>query len=230
MGSVFFVFAQLLSLLLEALSCPDQGVQLSTLSCLEPVLIDPPPALIQQLEALVSRLLALVGSPAMVSETRENICHDLFDLSSKHKFVSFQNVRIASLRCIHALSRFPVHEVRLQFIHILDVVDLKFKVWAAPYVNVIYNMHRELHESEPKPLCHRFRSCRLGPECCELWRSLWTTRRGWWGARPFRHEESGKKLTPLSTSGRITFHCFVSVYLLMWGFMQLYWNYIELCF
>lgn len=64
----FFVLVQLLSLLLEALSCPDQGVQLSTLSCLEPVLIDPPPALIQQLEALVSRLLALIGSPAMVSE------------------------------------------------------------------------------------------------------------------------------------------------------------------
>ncbi|CAK6961747.1 MMS19 nucleotide excision repair protein homolog [Scomber scombrus] len=76
----------LLSLLLEALSCPDQGVQLSTLSCLEPVLIDPPPALIQQLEALVSRLLALTSSPAM-------------------------DVRIVSLRCIHALSRFPVHEI-----------------------------------------------------------------------------------------------------------------------
>uniref|UniRef100_A0A8D3BNG0 MMS19 nucleotide excision repair protein n=1 Tax=Scophthalmus maximus TaxID=52904 RepID=A0A8D3BNG0_SCOMX len=56
----------LLSLLLEALSCPDQGVQLSTLSCLEPVLVDPPPALIQQLEALVSRLLALTSSPTMV--------------------------------------------------------------------------------------------------------------------------------------------------------------------
>uniref|UniRef100_A0A7N8WVS0 MMS19 nucleotide excision repair protein n=1 Tax=Mastacembelus armatus TaxID=205130 RepID=A0A7N8WVS0_9TELE len=38
----------LLSLLLEALSCPDQGVQLSTLSCLEPVLIDPPLALIHK--------------------------------------------------------------------------------------------------------------------------------------------------------------------------------------
>uniref|UniRef100_A0A672Z1P1 MMS19 nucleotide excision repair protein n=1 Tax=Sphaeramia orbicularis TaxID=375764 RepID=A0A672Z1P1_9TELE len=76
----------LLSLLLEALSCPDGGVQLSTLSCLEPVLADPPAALIQQLEALVSRLLALTSSPAM-------------------------DVRIASLRCIHALSRFPVHEV-----------------------------------------------------------------------------------------------------------------------
>lgn len=59
---------QLLSLLLEALSCSDQGVQLSTLSCLEPVLIDPPPALIQQLEALVSRLLVLIGSSAMVSD------------------------------------------------------------------------------------------------------------------------------------------------------------------
>ncbi|XP_044035468.1 MMS19 nucleotide excision repair protein homolog isoform X1 [Siniperca chuatsi] len=76
----------LLSLLLEALSCPDQGIQLSTLSCLEPVLIDPPPALIQQLEALVNRLLALTSSPVM-------------------------NVRIASLRCIHAVSLFPVHEV-----------------------------------------------------------------------------------------------------------------------
>ncbi|XP_041671102.1 MMS19 nucleotide excision repair protein homolog isoform X2 [Cheilinus undulatus] len=76
----------LLSLLLEALSCPDQGVQLSTLSCLEPVLVDPPPALIQQLEALVNRLLALNSSPAM-------------------------SVRIASLRCINAVSRFPEHEV-----------------------------------------------------------------------------------------------------------------------
>lgn len=76
----------LLSLLLEALSCPDLSVQLSTLSCLEPVLVDPPPALIQQLEALVSRLLTLTASPSM-------------------------NVKIGSLRCIHALSHFPAHEV-----------------------------------------------------------------------------------------------------------------------
>ncbi|KAM6951361.1 MMS19 nucleotide excision repair protein homolog [Aplochiton taeniatus] len=76
----------LLPLLLEALSCPDQGVQLSTLSCLQPVLLDPPPALVQQLEALVTRLLALTSSPTM-------------------------NLRVATLRCIHALSRFPEHEV-----------------------------------------------------------------------------------------------------------------------
>nr|XP_057918601.1 MMS19 nucleotide excision repair protein homolog isoform X2 [Doryrhamphus excisus] len=76
----------LLSLLLEALTCPDRGVQLSTLTCLEPVLADPPPALIQQLEALFNRLLALTSSPAM-------------------------SVRISSLRCIHALSCFPEHEV-----------------------------------------------------------------------------------------------------------------------
>ncbi|KAM9832322.1 MMS19 nucleotide excision repair protein homolog [Neosynchiropus ocellatus] len=76
----------LLSLLLEALSCPDQSVQLSTLSCLEPVLADPPAALIQQLEALVTRLTALTCSPSM-------------------------NVKIASLRCINTLSHFPVHEV-----------------------------------------------------------------------------------------------------------------------
>ncbi|XP_034049423.1 MMS19 nucleotide excision repair protein homolog isoform X2 [Thalassophryne amazonica] len=76
----------LLLLLLEALSFPDQSVQLSTLSCLKPVLIDPPPALIQQLEALVNRLLGLISSPAM-------------------------DVRIASLQCIHTLSCFPVHEI-----------------------------------------------------------------------------------------------------------------------
>uniref|UniRef100_A0A8C7U7W0 MMS19 nucleotide excision repair protein n=1 Tax=Oncorhynchus mykiss TaxID=8022 RepID=A0A8C7U7W0_ONCMY len=76
----------LLPLLLEALSCPDQAVQLSTLSCLQPVLMDPPSALITQLEALVGRTLTLTTSPAM-------------------------KVRIASLRCIHALSRFPEHEI-----------------------------------------------------------------------------------------------------------------------
>ena len=59
---------------------------LSTLSCLQPVLLDPPQVLVQQLEALVSRLLNLTSSPAM-------------------------NVRIASLRCIHAVANFPEHEV-----------------------------------------------------------------------------------------------------------------------
>uniref|UniRef100_A0A3P9QBF3 MMS19 nucleotide excision repair protein n=1 Tax=Poecilia reticulata TaxID=8081 RepID=A0A3P9QBF3_POERE len=76
----------LLSLLLEALTCTDEGVQLSTLSCLQPVLINPPQVLIQQLEALVSRLLALIGSPAM-------------------------KIRVASIRCVLALSCFPAHEV-----------------------------------------------------------------------------------------------------------------------
>ncbi|XP_037546674.1 MMS19 nucleotide excision repair protein homolog [Nematolebias whitei] len=75
-----------MSLLLEALTCSDQGVQLATLSSLEPALLDPPPVFIQQLEALVSRLLTLVSSPAM-------------------------KIRITSIRCIHALSQFPVHEV-----------------------------------------------------------------------------------------------------------------------
>lgn len=66
--NVFAPF-QLLSLLLEALLCPDEGVQLSTLSCLQPVFVEPPPAVIQQLEALFSRLLTLTSSPSMVSIT-----------------------------------------------------------------------------------------------------------------------------------------------------------------
>ncbi|KAA8581184.1 hypothetical protein FQN60_002765 [Etheostoma spectabile] len=68
---------KLLSLLLEALSCPDQGVQLSTLSCLQPVIMDPPPVLVQQLEALVSRLLALTSSPAMVLPFRARVLRAL---------------------------------------------------------------------------------------------------------------------------------------------------------
>ncbi|KAI1887019.1 hypothetical protein AGOR_G00201730 [Albula goreensis] len=74
----------LLPLLLEALSCTEQGVQLSTLSCLHPILTDPPPALTPHLDSLVSHLLALTTSTVM-------------------------NVRIASLRCLHALSRLPEH-------------------------------------------------------------------------------------------------------------------------
>uniref|UniRef100_A0A8C7MU87 MMS19 nucleotide excision repair protein n=1 Tax=Oncorhynchus kisutch TaxID=8019 RepID=A0A8C7MU87_ONCKI len=81
----------LLPLLLEALSCPDQAVQLSTLSCLQPVLMDPPSALITHAKTLI-----------FTHEGR------FVSLSS-----SSQKVRIASLRCIHALSRFPEHEVRL---------------------------------------------------------------------------------------------------------------------
>ncbi|XP_076122990.1 MMS19 nucleotide excision repair protein homolog isoform X2 [Alosa pseudoharengus] len=74
----------LLPLFLEALSCPDGGVQLSTLSCLQPVLLDPPAPLTNQMEALIPRLLTLTTSPAM-------------------------KVRIAALRCIHSLSRLPDH-------------------------------------------------------------------------------------------------------------------------
>lgn len=57
---------QLLPLLLEALSSPDKGMQLSTLSCLQPVLMDPPPALDTQVDGLVFHLLDLTTSPDMV--------------------------------------------------------------------------------------------------------------------------------------------------------------------
>ncbi|KAF3853259.1 hypothetical protein F7725_013947 [Dissostichus mawsoni] len=71
----------LLSLLLEALSCPDLGSSSPRSRPRRPA-----PPLIQQLEALIGRLLALTGSPDM-------------------------EVRISSLRCIHAVSQFPEHEI-----------------------------------------------------------------------------------------------------------------------
>uniref|UniRef100_A0A8C9VZR5 MMS19 nucleotide excision repair protein n=1 Tax=Scleropages formosus TaxID=113540 RepID=A0A8C9VZR5_SCLFO len=73
---------------LTELQCCRKSVQLSTLSCLHPVLLDPPasPALAPQLDGLIFRLLGLTTSPAM-------------------------KVRIATLRCLHALARFPDHMI-----------------------------------------------------------------------------------------------------------------------
>ncbi|XP_036591095.1 MMS19 nucleotide excision repair protein homolog isoform X1 [Trichosurus vulpecula] len=72
----------LLSLLLEALSCTDCVVQLSTLSCLQPLLLDAPQVMSLHIDTLVTKFLNLSCSPSMA-------------------------VRIAALQCIHALTRLP---------------------------------------------------------------------------------------------------------------------------
>uniref|UniRef100_A0A8D0GZM9 MMS19 nucleotide excision repair protein n=1 Tax=Sphenodon punctatus TaxID=8508 RepID=A0A8D0GZM9_SPHPU len=72
----------LLSLLLEALSCPDCVVQLSTLRCLQPLLHDAPDVMSLHVDTLVSKFLSLTESPAMV-------------------------IRIAALQCLHALTHLP---------------------------------------------------------------------------------------------------------------------------
>ncbi|XP_052618551.1 MMS19 nucleotide excision repair protein homolog isoform X1 [Peromyscus californicus insignis] len=72
----------LLSLLLEALSCPDSVVQLSTLSCLQPLLLEAPQIMSLHVDTLVTKFLALSSSHSMA-------------------------VRIAALQCMHALTRLP---------------------------------------------------------------------------------------------------------------------------
>ncbi|XP_065602617.1 MMS19 nucleotide excision repair protein homolog isoform X2 [Cyrtonyx montezumae] len=72
----------LLSLLLEALSCSDRVVQLSTLSCLQPLLLEAPQIMSRHIDTLVTKFLSLTTSPAMA-------------------------VRIAALRCAHALTSLP---------------------------------------------------------------------------------------------------------------------------
>uniref|UniRef100_A0A8C8Z5Q9 MMS19 nucleotide excision repair protein n=1 Tax=Prolemur simus TaxID=1328070 RepID=A0A8C8Z5Q9_PROSS len=72
----------LLSLLLEALSCPDCIVQLSTLSCLQPLLLEAPQVMSLHIDTLVTKFLNLSSSPSMA-------------------------VRIAALQCMHALTRLP---------------------------------------------------------------------------------------------------------------------------
>lgn len=57
---------QLLSLLLEALSCSDRVVQLSTLSCLQPLLLEAPQIMSLHVDTLVTKFLSLTSSPAMV--------------------------------------------------------------------------------------------------------------------------------------------------------------------
>ncbi|NXD14736.1 MMS19 protein, partial [Nothocercus nigrocapillus] len=73
----------LLSLLLEALSCSDRVVQLSTLSCLQPLLLEAPQIMSMHIDTLVSKVLSLTSSPTMA-------------------------VRIAALRCAHALTNLPL--------------------------------------------------------------------------------------------------------------------------
>ncbi|NXN23852.1 MMS19 protein, partial [Nycticryphes semicollaris] len=72
----------LLSLLLEALSCSDRVVQLSTLSCLQPLLLEAPQIMSLHIDTLVTKFLSLTCSPTMA-------------------------VRIAALRCAHALTSLP---------------------------------------------------------------------------------------------------------------------------
>ncbi|NWS15127.1 MMS19 protein, partial [Pachyramphus minor] len=72
----------LLSLLLEALSCSDRVVQLSTLSCLQPLLLEAPQIMSLHVDTLVTKFLNLTSSPTMA-------------------------VRIAALRCAHALTCLP---------------------------------------------------------------------------------------------------------------------------
>ncbi|NXU51294.1 MMS19 protein, partial [Turnix velox] len=72
----------LLSLLLEALSCSDRVVQLSTLNCLQPLLLEAPQIMSLHIDTLVTKFLSLTSSPTMA-------------------------VRIAALRCAHALTCLP---------------------------------------------------------------------------------------------------------------------------
>lgn len=60
---------QLLSLLLEALSCSDRVVQLSTLSCLQPLLLEAPQIMSLHIDTLVTKFLSLTSSPTMVRTT-----------------------------------------------------------------------------------------------------------------------------------------------------------------
>ncbi|KAM3835410.1 MMS19 nucleotide excision repair protein homolog isoform 3-T3 [Vipera latastei] len=72
----------LLPLLLESLSCPDHVVQLSTLRCVQPLLLDAPHVMHLHIDTLVCKFLNLTDNSAMA-------------------------IRIAALQCLHALASLP---------------------------------------------------------------------------------------------------------------------------
>ncbi|XP_034295767.1 MMS19 nucleotide excision repair protein homolog [Pantherophis guttatus] len=72
----------LLPLLLESLSCSDHVVQLSTLRCIQPLLLDAPHVMHLHIDTLVGKFLNLTDNSAMA-------------------------IRIAALQCLHALASLP---------------------------------------------------------------------------------------------------------------------------
>ncbi|NXS14510.1 MMS19 protein, partial [Neodrepanis coruscans] len=98
----------LLSLLLEALSCSDRVVQLSTLGCLQPLLLEAPQIMSLHVDTLVTKFLNLTSSPTMVRAPPPSSLPCPLSLPlvlpSLHLF---QAVRIAALRCAHALTCLP---------------------------------------------------------------------------------------------------------------------------
>lgn len=104
-----------------------------------------------------------------------------------------QNIRIASLRCINAISHFPVHEVKSfspplpnsNCVSLFFLINLFVPEGTAVKNTAVQSYH---------PLCDIFRCCRFGPECCELWLSHWMTGRGWLDERQLRPEHSGTLL------------------------------------
>ncbi|XP_070609006.1 MMS19 nucleotide excision repair protein homolog isoform X2 [Erythrolamprus reginae] len=72
----------LLPLLLESLSCSDHVVQLSTLRCIQPLLLDAPHVMHLHIDTLVGRFLNLTDNSSMA-------------------------IRIAALQCLHALASLP---------------------------------------------------------------------------------------------------------------------------
>ncbi|NWS71625.1 MMS19 protein, partial [Crotophaga sulcirostris] len=98
----------LLSLLLEALSCSDRVVQLSTLSCLQPLLLEAPQIMSLHVDTLVTKFLSLTSSPTMVRVSPLLPLHAplLCPLCCPPPCL-FQAVRIAALRCAHALTSLP---------------------------------------------------------------------------------------------------------------------------
>ncbi|NWI52356.1 MMS19 protein, partial [Calyptomena viridis] len=98
----------LLSLLLEALSCSDRVVQLSTLGCLQPLLLEAPQIMSLHVDILVTKFLNLTSSPTMVRAPPPSSlpCPFPLPLVLPSPYL-FQAVRIAALRCAHALTCLP---------------------------------------------------------------------------------------------------------------------------
>lgn len=88
-------------------------VQLSTLHCLQPLLLDAPLVVSLHVDTLVGKFLSLTDSPAMVSPRwlpplvqYYSFPFHLGNVTNGYIF-ALQAIRIAALQCLHALASLP---------------------------------------------------------------------------------------------------------------------------
>lgn len=187
MTPVFSLSLQLLPLLLEALSCSDRVVQLSTLSCLHPLLLEAPQVMSLHVNTLVTKFLDLTSSPTMVraSPPSSLLCPFLlpFVLPSPLSVPGCPHRRSALCPRPHQ----SAHNSGKCFCSpLLPAPACR----GAKGSQTLWG-EASIHFSHQEPLLS-YSCSHTRAELSGHWPSLWTTKRGWCGRKQWQHVENGE--------------------------------------